>query len=81
MVMRKLQLPPVPGTIPVLLNISVQMPAAEVPKAVLTMAVAITIPSPGFEILPQNKLICHLAGGLKGILLKQNEFIELRNVP
>ena len=76
MVMRKLQLPPVPGTIPVLLNISVQMPAAEVPKAVLTMAVAITIPSPGFEILPQNKL-----KGLKGILLKQNEFIELRNVP
>jgi len=37
---------------PVLLKIRVQRPAAEVPKAVFTMAVAMTIPSSGFEILP-----------------------------
>ena len=48
-------MPPVPGTIPVLLNISVARPAAEVPKAVLTIAVAITIPSSGLEILPYTK--------------------------
>ena len=39
---------------PVLLKIRVQRPAAEVPKAVFTMAVAMTIPSSGFEILPWN---------------------------
>ena len=39
---------------PVLLKMSVQMPAADVPKAVLTMAVAIATPSPELEILPCN---------------------------
>ena len=41
-----------PGTIPVLLNISVLNPAAEVPRAVLTIAVATARPSPGCDMLP-----------------------------
>ena len=51
-VMRKLQFPPVPGIHPILLKSRVEIPAAEVPRAVLTIAVATAIPSPSLVILP-----------------------------
>ena len=52
MVARKLYVWPVPGTMPVLWKRRVQRPAAAVPSAVLTMAVAMAMPSPACEILP-----------------------------
>ena len=40
---------------PVLLNIKVLKPAADVPKAVLTIAVAAARPSPGCDMLPYKQ--------------------------
>jgi hypothetical protein len=52
MVVRKLYFLLIPGKTPNLLKSRVQMPAAEVPKAVLTMAVAMATPSPAWLMLP-----------------------------
>jgi hypothetical protein len=52
MVARKLYVCPVPGMSPVLWKMSVLSPAAEVPSAVLTIEVAMAMPSPAWEILP-----------------------------